>query len=144
MAMSPPRKNVGGAISRPTAEHVWQRVSTSLDAPDGAGDVGFDEDPLLDVPNIPWPFFVTLLLANGWFLKAEPFDQRGGEDTVSKRQRGALIRIPLFAAGWIVAALFLPNWLVALAFAGWVAKVWPEIRTVNAVFQNVGPDEEPA
>lgn len=140
----PSRKNVGGAISRPTADHVWNRVSTSLEAPEGAGDAEFDEDPALDVANIPWPFFVALLLANGWFLKAEPFDQRSGEDTVWKRQRNALIRMPLFALAWIVAALLLPTWVVALAFTVWVAKVWPEIRSVNAAFQNVGPDEEPA
>ncbi len=139
----PSRGNVGGAISRPTAGHVWNRVSTSLDAPEGVGDAGFDEDPALDGPNVPWALFVMMLLANGRFLKAAPFDQRSGEDTVSKRQRAALIRSPLFAAAWIGAALILPTWAIAIAFAAWFAKVLPEIRMVNDVFQNVGPDEEP-
>ena len=38
----------------------------------------------------------------------------------------------------------LPPWIVALGFAGWVAKVIPGIRMANARFQNVGPDEDPA
>jgi hypothetical protein len=85
-----------------------------------------------------------MLLANGWFLQPKPFDQRRGVDTVRNRQRNALIRIPFFVGGWIAAAVFLPTWLDAVAFAGWVTKVWPGIRTVHEVFQNVGPDEEPA
>ena len=55
-----------------------------------------------------------------------------------------MLRIPLFVAAWIAAALLLPVWVVALAFAGWVAKIVPGVRMVNARFQNVGPEEEPA
>ena len=93
---------------------------------------------------MPWPLFVALLLANGWFLRPVPFDQRSGEDTFPQRQRNAMLRIPLFVAAWIAAGLLLPMWVVALAFAGWVAKVVPGIRLVNERFQNIGPDEEPA
>ncbi len=55
-----------------------------------------------------------------------------------------MLRIPLFVAAWIAAGLLLPTWVVALAFAGWMAKVVHGIRLVNERFQNVGPDEEPA
>lgn len=77
---------------------------------------------------MPWPVFVTLLLANGRFLRPIPFDQR----------------IPLFVAAWIAAGLLLPMWVVALALAGWLVKVVPGIRLVNQRFQNVGSHEEPA
>jgi hypothetical protein len=140
----PTRQNVGGAIARPTPQHVWRRVQAALEAPPDAGDAPLDVDPELDSPPVAWPLFVLLLFANGWFLRPEPFDQRSGEDTVPARQRAALRRIPIFVAGWIAAGLLLPAWLVALAFAGWVVKIVPGLRTVHARFQNVAPDEEPA
>jgi hypothetical protein len=93
---------------------------------------------------VPWPLFVSLLFANGWFLRPVPFDQRAGRDTVAQRQRNAFLRMPLFVAAWVLAGLLLPAWLVALAFAAWLVKVVPGIREVNRRFQNVGPEEEPA
>ena len=114
----PNRKNVGGAIARPTPAHVWSRVEAARREPPDAPDVAPDADPVLDSPAVPWPLFVTLLLANGWFLRPLPFDQRPGEDTVPQRQRNAMLRIPLFVAGWIAAGVMLPLWFVALVFAG--------------------------
>ncbi len=140
----PNRKNVGGAVARPTASHVWSRVQDALQQPPDAPDVPPDADPELDSPVVPWPLFVALLLANGWFLRPVPFDQRPGKDTVPQRQRNALLRLALFVAAWIAAGLVLPLWVAALAFAAWVAKVLPGIRLVNERFQNVGPEEEPA
>ena len=140
----PDRSNVGGAIARPTAGHVWRRVRAALREPADTPDVALDTEPELDSPPVPWPLFLLLLLANGWFLGPAFFDQRPGEDTVPKRQRKALLRIPLFFAAWIVAGFLLPLWVVALAFAGWVASVAPAIRRVHERFQNVGPHEEPA
>jgi hypothetical protein len=140
----PNRQNVGGAIARPTPSHVWGRIQASLREPADAPDVAPDSDPVLDSPPVPWPVFVALLFANGWFLRPIPFDQRSGRDTVPQRQRKALLRIPLFVAAWIAAGLLLPIWVVVVAFAVWLAKVVPGIRLVNARFQNVGPDEEPA
>lgn len=140
----PNRKNIGGAIARPTPSHVWSRVEAALAEPADAPDVAPDADPVLDSPPVPWPIFVALLFANGWFLRPVPFDQRSGRDTVPQRQRNALLRIPLFVAAWIAAGLLLPMWVVALAFAGWLAKAVPGIRLLNQRFQNIGPDEEPA
>jgi hypothetical protein len=140
----PSRENVGGAVARPTPAHVWSRVQAELQQPPGAPDAAFDADPVLDTPPVSWPVFVSLLFANGWFLRPVPFDQRSGEDTVGRRQRNALLRIPLFVAAWIAAALLLPAWVVALVFAGWLAWIVPDIRLVNRRFQNVAPGEEPA
>ncbi len=45
----------------------------------------------------------------------------------------------------VISVVFLAGpWLASLALAGWVAKITPGVRMVNARFQNVGPDEEPA
>lgn len=140
----PNRQNIGGAISRPTAGHVWTSVQAALREPADAPDVALDAKPELDDAPVPWPLFIMLLLSNGWFLGPRFFDQRPGEDTVPRRQRNALLRIPFFIAAWIAAGFLLPVWVVALAFAAWVAKVAPGVRFVNEHFQNVGPNEEPA
>jgi hypothetical protein len=140
----PSRKNVGGAVARPTPDHVWRRVQEALRQPADAGDAAPDSDPELDSPPVPWWFFVALLFANGWFLRPVPFDQRSGRDTVGQRQRNAMLRMPFFVAAWIAAALLLPAWLVALAFAAWLVRVVPGVRLLNRRFQNVAPDEEPA
>lgn len=140
----PTRKNVGGAIARPTAAHVWSRIQAALREPADAPDAALDTDPEVDSPATPWPLFVMLLLANGWFLRPVPFDHRPGEDTVPRRIRNATLRIAGFVAAWIGAALVLPGWLVLLLFAGWVAKVLPGVRLVHERFQSVGADAEPA
>ncbi|MDJ0788877.1 MAG: hypothetical protein QNK05_18875 [Myxococcota bacterium] len=138
----PSRQNIGGAIARPTPAHVWKHVEAELEQPADAPDAPFDSDPELDAAPAPWPIFVTLLLANGWFLRPAPFDQRAG-DSVPRRIRNAALRVPLFVAGWIAAGWLLPSWVVALAFAAWLAKVVPGILEVNRRFQAVGADEEP-
>ena len=139
----PTRKNVGGAISRPTAGHVWSRVQVARLEPAGAPDVPPDESPEMDTPPVPWPLFVMLVLANGWFLGPVFFDQRPGEDTIPKRQRNALIRLGLFVVAWIAAVALLPVWLVGITFVAWVAKVTPGVRMMHERFQNVGATEEP-
>ncbi len=140
----PTRKNVGGAISRPTAGHVWSRVQVARLEPSGAPDAPPDQNPEMDTPAVPFPLFILLVLANGWFLGPVFFDQRAGEgDTVLRRQRNAFIRIGLFAAAWIAAGAFLPGWLVGTAFVAWVAKVAPGVRMIYERFQNVGATEEP-
>ena len=85
-----------------------------------------------------------MLLANGWFLRPQVFDHRGGEFDVPKRLRRAMRRLALFVAAWAVAAWWLPLWVVALTFAAWLAMVYPGIRAIHEGFQNVPPDAEPA
>lgn len=140
----PNRQNIGGALARPTAPHVWDSVQAALREPVDAPDVPHDDAPVLNNRPIPWPVFIALLVSNGWFLRPVGFDQRPGKNTLPTRQRNAMLRIPLFIAAWIAAFAALPLWLVSLALAGWVAKITPGIRMVNARFQNVGPDQEPA
>ena len=140
----PNRQNIGGALARPTAPHVWDSVQAALQEPVDAPDVPHDDAPVLNNRPIPWPVFIALLVSNGWFLRPVGFDQRPGKNTLPTRQRNAMLRIPLFIAAWIAAFAALPLWLVTLALAGWVAKITPGIRMVNARFQNVGPDQEPA
>jgi hypothetical protein len=139
----PNRQNIGGAIARPTAPHVWSRVKDALHKPADSEDAPHDDTPELDATPVPWPVFVTLLIANGWFLRPVGFDQRPGEDTLRVRQRNALLRILLFLGAWIAAFVYLPLWLASLALAGWVAKIAPGVLRVNARFQNVRADEEP-
>ena len=85
----------------------------------------------------------AILVANGWFLKPVLFGHRPEGPTVATRQRNAMIRLVLFIAAWVAALVYAPIWMVAAAFAGWVAKITPGVRMVNRLFQNVGPDEEP-
>ena len=139
----PTRQNIGGAIARPTAPHVWSRVKEALQKPANFPDAPHDDTPELDARPAPWPVFVTLLIANGWFLRPVGFDQRPGADTLSVRRRNAMLRIPLFLGAWIAAFAYLPLWLASLALAGWVAKITPGILRVHARFQNVRADEEP-
>jgi len=139
----PSRKNIGGAIARPTPEHVWENIQPALEQPAGAPDVDYDDDPVLDSPDVPWPIFVTLLVSNGWFLRPKAFGQEPGVDTVKKRQQNAALRVPFFLLAWVIAAVFLPAWVVVIVFAAWIAKVTPGILEVNRIFQNVAPGEEP-
>ncbi len=139
----PTRKNIGGALLRPTAPHVWTSVQAALAEPPDAPDASHDDVPILDSTSVPWPVFVTLLISNGWFLGPVGFDQRVGGAPIAVRQRNALLRIPFFIAAWVAAFTFLPLWIAALAFAGWVAKITPGVRMVHRRFQNVGPDQSP-
>ena len=139
----PNRQNIGGAIARPTAPHVWSRVKDALRKPADSPDAPHDDTPELDARPAPWAVFVTLLIANGWFLRPVTFDQRPGGDTLRVRQRNALLRIPLFIAAWIAAFAYLPLWLASLALAGWVVKIAPGVLRVHARFQNVRADDEP-
>ena len=139
----PTRSNIGGAVARPRPDHVWERVQAALgEAPD-APDAAHDDDAKLDAGAAPWPLFVLLLLANGWFLKPAVFDQRSEGASAEARIRQALMRTAVFLVAWVAAFALLPTWIPALALALWIAKVWPGVRTVHRQFQNVGANEEP-
>lgn len=140
----PTRWNTGGATRRPTPEHVWKKVQSALAEGPDAPDVAHDDDPVLDWQANPWPIFVLLLLANGWFLRPQVFDHRGGEFDVPKRLRRALLRLVGFVAAWGVAAWWLPTWVVTIALGAWIVKVYPGIRAIHDGFQSVPQDAEPA
>ena len=138
----PTRKNIGGAIARPTAKYVFAEVERAL-AADSTTDAPLDDAPELDARDAPWPLFVGMLLANGWFLRPLPFDQRPGEDTVPARQKAARHRLLGFVILWIALAIALPAWLTGTLFAAWALYITPGVLKVHRRFQNIGPDQEP-
>ena len=135
----PNRQNIGGAIARPTPEHVWRNLEPELDST-STDDVPLDEAPELDAKAAPWPLFVTLLLANGWFLRAKTFAHSPGAGDERARIRRAMRRIPLFIVFWVLLAIVLPGWAVATAALVWLAWITPSVVTVHKRFQNVGED----
>ena len=136
----PTRSNMGGATERPTAKHVFKNVSRALaesESPEGAADAPLDTKPELDSRGLPWPIFVSLLVANGWFVKAQPFPYIAGGPPVQRRARRAILRIPLFVAAWAIAFASLPAWVVGAALVAWAAWITPSVRFIGRQFQNL-------
>jgi hypothetical protein len=99
-------------------------VQAALAEPADAPDAAPDDNPPLDIPEVPWPMFVAMLLANGWIVRIVGFDKKPGEDdNLERRARTAMLRIAGFAALWIAGAVLLPVWAVALLFAAWLAMI---------------------
>lgn len=135
----PTRRNNGGATERPTAEHVWQAVERALAAAN-APDAALDTPPKVDMQAIPWPLFVLLLLANGNFWRPKGFGlQRRGPDDVTPRARRAMLKLALFAAGWVAAFILLPAGWVALTLLAYAAIAAPGILEMHRAFQAVEP-----
>ena len=133
----PTHANMGGATERPTADHVWARVVTALEAGDAGADAELDSDPPLDSRGIPWPIFATMLIANGWFVSARGFRS-------PKHFMRAGLRLLAFAGAWIAAFALLPTLPVALALAGWVAYITPKVLWVGRQFQHVADADSPS
>lgn len=129
----PSRKNIGGASERPTANHVFGNVSRALGE---TSDAELDTQPELDSRAPPWPLFLFLLIANGWFIRPKPFPFVRGGPSVQQNLLRAVLRIPLFLAGWGVALALLPSAWVGLAFVAWAIWITPGIRIINREFQN--------
>jgi hypothetical protein len=126
----PTHNNMGGATERPTAEHVWTRITRALESGANAADAPLDTDPALDSAGIPWPVFASLLIANGWFVSARGFKS-------ARHVVMAGVRILGFAGAWVAAFAWLPTLPVAVALAGWVAYITPKVRWVGQEFQDV-------
>ena len=137
----PTRKNMGGATERPTATYVLNKVNAALSDGDVAdqADAALDEKPELDMRGIPWPIFVSILTANGWFIRPQVFPHQPDGPPLEARFLRAIIRIPMFIALWVFAFLYLPPLWVALALAAWVVWITPGVRHINNQFQNVKP-----
>lgn len=133
----PTRKNMGGATERPTANHVYENLSAALATP-GADDAVLDEKPELDSRGLPWPLFMSLLVANGWFIKPKTFPHISGGPSLARRLKHAMIRIPIFIFAWVIAFTLLPTLWVGAAFLAWAAWLTPFIHEVNGRFQNLG------
>ncbi len=132
----PTRKNMGGATERPVASYVFEKIIQALDASDNPSNANLDNSPELDSRGLPWPVFVSLLTANGWFIKPKPFPYLSDGPTVEQRAKRAVIRIPFFVAAWATAFVTLPTTWVGVALLGYAAWLTPHIRQVNRYFQN--------
>lgn len=136
----PTRQNVGGAIERPTPDYVWTQIKERLAGP--SEDAPLDHAAEMDAKPPPWPFFVSLLLAHGWFIRPKVFPLAKPEDPDWIPPQKVIPRLVGFVALWIAALVFLPTLWVGLAFAAWVALIWPGVAEIHREFQNV-PDGEP-
>lgn len=137
----PGRHNAGGASHRPLPDSVWKGIRESLERGDAAGDAALDSPTEFDFKAPPWPVFVTLLLANGKFLRPEPFPlARGGPADINQRSLRAIRNLVLFLAGWVAAFALLPTALVLMLLAGWAIYVAPGLVEVHRHFQNVPAD----
>ena len=130
----PTHKNMGGATERPTAAHVWGHIASALDRGEGSIDAPLDDAPQLDSTGIPWPVFATLLIANGWFLKARGFKS-------ARHVALAGLRLAGFVGLWVAAFFWLPAFPVAVALGAWVVYITPKLRWVGQQFQNVDVSE---
>lgn len=136
----PTRANVGGAIERPTPDYVWSQIQNRLDGP--IEDAPLDHTAEMDTNPAPWPLFVSLLLAHGWFIRPKVFPLPREDEPKWVGPQKMFPRLIGFIALWIAAFAFLPTLWVGLALAAWAAFVWPGIAEVNREFQNV-PEGEP-
>ena len=126
----PTHNNIGGAVARPTASHVWSQIEeVSRAGTQGGEDAPLDEDPPLDVKGIPWALFVPLLIANGWFLNPRGFRTPAHIPIAALRVLG-------FTAAWLAAFVWLPTLPVLLVLALWAAYITPKIIWVGREFQN--------
>jgi hypothetical protein len=140
----PTRKNMGGALERPLAEDVWEKIRKALaeppDTPDAPMDVPERFDMEVDSPFILAPL---IMLAYGNFLRCRIITlNRDGMERHNERYAIVGMKWAAFLAGWALAAWFLPGWLVGLAFVIWAAVATTAIVTFHRDFQNV-PSGEP-
>ncbi len=134
---NPGRSNLFGTVSRPTPEHVLGRVSDALAASAEAGntsrdvvpDAPHDDSPEIDSTPPPLPVFLAMILANGWFLRIKSCAYSPGAPPIQRRFATAGARWLLFIGFWILAAVYLPWALTAVALAGWLAWVRRDMRT---------------
>lgn len=132
----PTRQNIGGALGRPTPEHVWSQIAAALGS-HADGDAAFDEDAPLDSPNVLWPLFAALLVANGWFLRPLAFVNKTDGPSPEQRIRRAGFRLLGFVAAWAAAFWWGPPLVVGAALVAWLAWITPKLPFVNGEFQNI-------
>ena len=136
----PTRRNVGGALERPTPEHAWRETRSRLEGTHP--EPPLDDAPELDTKAPAWPLFVLLLLAHGRFLTPREFPLGRSDDAQSADPRQMFPRLIGFGAAWLAAFALLPTLWVGLALVGWGLIVSPGVARIHREFQNV-PEGEP-
>ena len=126
----PSDENLQGAFRRPTPEHAWNAIESSLAAGEAAGDAEHDEDPVLDHDPPPRAIFIASVIANGWFVGVKSFAYSPGVNSASSRFGFVGYRWLLFLAFWATALALLPKIPVGLALAGWIFWIARDIRRV--------------
>jgi hypothetical protein len=125
----PEVKSVPAVALRPD-EQVWARIEAVLAEPSAAPDAALDKAPVLEGKGIPWLIFVSLLVANGWFLEGRGFASLG-------ELKRAPFRLAGFVAIWIAALVWLPLVPTLITLALWVGYILPKVRWLGQEFQNV-------
>jgi peroxiredoxin len=126
----PNYRNVGGATSRVTAQHVWRNVQEALAQAPDTPDSLLDENAELDSKGYPFPIFLLILFASGWFIKPNYFVMSSKNHSlkqIKNQLRIAKRRIPLLIIFWIAAIVFLPYQVTALIFMVWITIIAPQI-----------------
>lgn len=133
---APSRKKMGGAQERPNPEHVGFDLSRRLEAPAGTPDPDLDEQPVLDARAVRWPFFVSILIANGWSIGPRALTQERASVEPHLGILGVLLTVVAIRAAWGAAFATLLTLWVGAALAGWIAWIAPRIRWLSAQFQD--------
>lgn len=105
-------------------------------------DAPLDHTAEMDTNPPPWPLFVSLLLAHGWFIRPKVFPLGRADDPKSAAPIKMFPRLFGFVGLWLAAFAFLPTLWVSVALIAWGVFVWPGIADINREFQNV-PEGEP-
>lgn len=137
----PTRANIGGASERPIATYVYQQITASLEQTDKTKDALLDNEPELDSKGRPFPVFVTLLMANGWFIRPAPFLLTNSKLSALQRIKRAARRIPVFIAFWIAAFLFFPTNWVATAAVSYCIWLIPIVILIHRGLQHISEPE---
>ena len=126
----PNHSNVGGATSRVTAQHVWRNVQEALAQAPDTPDSLLDEDAELDSKGYPFPLFLSILFASGWFIKPNYFVMSSKNHSLKQIKNQLSVakrRIPLLIIFWIAASILFPNWVTVLVFMVWITIIAPQV-----------------
>lgn len=132
-------ENMSGAGGRPAARYTWSQIQSRLE---GGEEPPLDEAAELAGSQISWPYFLLILFAHGWFLRAKAFPLGRPGDPPSANSGKMMPRVYGFVAAWVAAFLLLPTTWVALALLGWALAALPGLIEIHRQFQNE-PEGDP-
>ncbi len=131
----PQWKNMSGAGGRPAPRYAWGQIELRL-AEKGGADAPLDEHAELAGSQISWPYFLLILFAHGWFLRAKAFPLGRPGDPPSANSGKMMGRVAGFVAAWVAGFLLFPAKWVALAMGAWALAALPGLIEIHRQFQN--------